>query len=165
LGGDFNLDVLRGIFAESRGDRRSFLLRVLGLGISIPAAYAALGLLGNDDDAVAARKAELETLERKLAAHPGGKVVAPEAGPGDAADASGADEPGVAPRIERLRRRYAAEREAPSPGQLSGRLSSGKARPAGPQLSQEDWGNWNNWENWNNWDNWQNWDNWGNGGG
>ena len=159
MGGDVDLDILRGVLAESRGDRRSFLLRALALGISIPTANAALGLLARDDEAIAARpgKAELEALERQLAAHPGGKVVAPE-------EAAGEDESGVRLRIEQLRRRYAAEREAPSPARLSKQLPPGKARPAEPQLSQEDWGNWNNWENWNNWDNWQNWDNWGNGG-
>jgi hypothetical protein len=149
------LDVLRRILAEGHGDRRSFLLRALGLGISIPAAYAVLGLIVGNGRAEAAcpADADLEALDRQLAAHPAGKVVAP----GEAA--IGDDTPGgVEARIERLRRRYAGERHA-----LRDR-PPGSSRPPDLRLSQDEWGNWNNWENWNNWDNWQDWNNWGNGG-
>lgn len=149
------LDVLRRMLAEGHGDRRSFLLRALGLGVSIPVAYAAFGLIGDNSRAEAARPADadLEALDRELAAHPSGKVVAPrEAATGD-------DAPGdVEARIEGLRDRYAGEREALRD------TPSGSPRPPDLQLGQDEWSNWNNWENWNNWDNWQDWNNWGNGG-
>jgi hypothetical protein len=149
------LDVLRRMLADGHCDRRSFLLRALGLGISIPAAYAVLGLIGGNGRAEAARPADadLEALDRQLATHPAGKVVAP----GEVA--IGDDTPGgVEARIERLRHRYAGEQHALRD------TPPGRSRTPDMQVSQDEWGNWNNWENWNNWDNWQDWNNWGNGG-
>lgn len=150
-------EALRRILVDSHGDRRSFLLRALSLGISIPAAYAAIGLTGGSDRAEAAMptSADLDALDRRLAAYPSGKVVAPKEPSGDSSISGG-----VKARVEGLRQTYAKERQAAT----SGSAPTESSRRPDMQLSQDEWNNWNNWDNWNNWENWQDWNNWGNGG-
>lgn len=152
------LDRLRSLAAEGTTDRRRFLIRALELGVSAASAYALLGPLADGEARASPTPAQLEDLGRRLAEHPAGKVVSPEA------TGSEADGPqGVRNRIDRLRARHAAERSAGGPPQAT----PPEARRTRLQLAQDwdnwnDWNNWDNWDNWNNWDNWQDWNNWGN---